>query len=97
MQRLNEKAGRTYKLKSKVATKHIGARLNEGFTEPDFLRVVDYKCAEWKGDPKMERYLRPETLFSLEHFESYLQEAKVSGGMTDEERKRRRKEMFVNG
>jgi uncharacterized phage protein (TIGR02220 family) len=78
MQRLNEQAGLTYKLNSKVATKHIGARINEGFTEKDFLCVVDYKCAKWKGDPKMERYLRPETLFNLDHFESYLQEAKAA-------------------
>ena len=29
------------------------------------------KTAEWKGDAKMCKYLRPETLFNRTHFASY--------------------------
>ena len=39
----------------------------------DFKKVIDKKCAEWKGGD-MEKYLRPETLFKRSKFESYLNE-----------------------
>jgi hypothetical protein len=35
------------------------------------VEVIDKRCAAWKGDPKMEEYLRPSTLFGPK-FESYL-------------------------
>lgn len=69
--RLNEKAGTAYRPTSKATQSHINARLAEGFSLEDFFTVIDKKCAEWKGDPKMEKYLRPETLFGSK-FESYL-------------------------
>ena len=46
----------------------------EGHTVDDFKTVIDKKYAEWGQNPKMSKYLRPETLFSAEHFESYLNE-----------------------
>ena len=69
--RLNEKAGTAYRATSKATQSHIRARLAEGFAVDDFFTVIDKKCAEWKGDEKMEKYLRPETLFGSK-FESYL-------------------------
>ena len=69
--RLNEKAGTNYKVTSKATQRLINARLADGFTVEDFFSVIDKKCAEWSGDEKMERYLRPETLFGSK-FESYL-------------------------
>lgn len=68
---LNEKAGRNFNQAAQATRKHINARLNEGFTEEDFFTVIDYKCKQWKDDPKMSEYLRPETLFGTK-FESYL-------------------------
>ena len=68
---LNEKAGTSYRPSSKATQGHINARLAEGFTVEDFFCVIDKKCAEWKGDEKMEKYLRPETLFGSK-FENYL-------------------------
>ena len=68
---LNEKAGTSYRHTSKATQKHIKARLAEGFKIDDFNTVIDKKCAEWLGDVKMEKYLRPETLFGTK-FESYL-------------------------
>lgn len=67
---LNEKAGTNYKAKSRDTQKHINARLNEGATVEDFKKVVDKKCADWKGT-EWEQYLRPSTLFGTK-FESYL-------------------------
>lgn len=69
--RLNEKAGTNYRATSKATQSHINARLAEGYTEEDFFKVIDKKCSEWRGDPKMEKYLRPETLFGSK-FENYL-------------------------
>lgn len=69
--RLNEKAGTNYRPSSKSTQGHINARLAEGYTLEDFFIVIDKKCADWKGDPKMEQYLRPATLFGSK-FENYL-------------------------
>jgi hypothetical protein len=33
--------------------------------------MIDRQVARWKGDPKMEEYLRPGTLFNKEKFDSY--------------------------
>lgn len=73
---LNEKAGTAYKHTTAKTKSAIHARLSEGFKLDDFKTVIDKKCAEWIGDPKMEKYLRPETLFGTK-FEGYLN-AKVS-------------------
>lgn len=71
LSRLNKKAGTSYRHSSKATQGHINARLAEGYTVEDFYTVIDKKCTEWKGDPKMEKYLRPETLFGSK-FENYL-------------------------
>lgn len=67
---LNKKAGKSYRAKSKDTTKHIKARLEEGFTVDEFKTVIDKKCAEWLGT-EFEQYLRPATLFGTK-FEGYL-------------------------
>lgn len=72
---LNEKAGTTYRHQSKDTQKYINARLNEGYTVEDFRTVIDNKCSEWLEDEKMQKYLRPSTLFGTK-FENYLQEKK---------------------
>lgn len=74
---LNEKANRAYKPTSEATRELIRARLAEGFTVDDFKRVIDNKCASWLGDPKMDEYLRPSTLFQRSKFESYLNERRV--------------------
>lgn len=70
---LNEKASKNFKHTTKKTKSCIDARLREGFTEADFLKVIDIKTEEWKDNPNMNRYLRPETLFGTK-FEGYLQE-----------------------
>ena len=73
---LNEKAGTKYKSSSKNTTKHIKARLNEGYTLEDFKSVIDKKCSEWLNTD-MEKYLCPDTLFGSK-FEKYLNQ-KING------------------
>ena len=68
---LNDKTGKNYTGRSKAQRDHIIARLKEGYTVEEFKKVIDNKTAAWKGDPKMDQYLRPETLFSTK-FETYL-------------------------
>ena len=45
---------------------------NEGFDEEDFYKVINIKSKQWLHT-EMEKYLRPETLFSNK-FEGYLNE-----------------------
>ena len=70
---LNSKAGTSYRASSKATQRFINARLNENYTVEDFKKVIDIKAASWKDDPKMSKYLRPQTLFSNK-FEGYLNE-----------------------
>ena len=69
---LNNKTSKRFK-KTSVKTKTlINARLNEGFDEEDFYKVINIKSKQWLHT-EMEKYLRPETLFSNK-FEGYLNE-----------------------
>lgn len=69
--RLNEKANKNYKSNTNSTVSCIEARLQEGFTEEDFYKVIDTKCNEWLYNDTMNQYLRPETLFGSK-FERYL-------------------------
>lgn len=70
---LNKLTGKNYKSTTKKTKDCIKARWNEGFTLDDFKRVIDIKSKAWGNDPRMEMYLRPETLFGTK-FEGYLNE-----------------------
>ena len=67
---LNEKSGGKYKLTGAI-TERISELLAAGYTEADFIQVIDSKVSEWKDDPKMRSYLRPRTLFG-DKFEEYV-------------------------
>ena len=78
IERLNEKAGTNYRASSAATQRHINGRIKEGFTLEDFFTVIDKKCAEWKNNAEMQKYLRPETLFGTK-FESYLNAPTTAG------------------
>lgn len=69
---LNECTGKSYKPTSKVAIQNINARIKEGYTKEDFMKVITVKSTKWLGT-KFEDYLTPNTLFGNK-FESYLNE-----------------------
>lgn len=69
---LNEKAGTKYMASSRATVELIKARMGERWTVEDHIKVIDNMVAKWKGDPKMEDFLRPSTLFARCHFEEYL-------------------------
>lgn len=71
---LNQTAGTKYKATVEKTKRCIHARVKEGFTLDDFHKVIIAKVSEWKDNPSMKQYIRPETLFGTK-FESYLQYA----------------------
>lgn len=59
----------------------IAARLRDGVDEFDLRKVIVY-CAHplglgWKDDPKMAKFLRPETLFGPQTIDRYLDAARA--------------------
>lgn len=71
VERLNEKTGSNFRANNKKTRSLISARIKEGYNEDDFFKVIDNMCREWLQDVKMQKYLRPETLFGTK-FEGYL-------------------------
>jgi len=67
---LNEKAITKYRYSSTKTKELIATRYKEKFTLTDFKTVITKKCSEWLNTD-MEKFLRPETLFSNK-FEGYL-------------------------
>ena len=69
---LNSASGKRFR-ETDSNSKLIRARLSEGFTVDDCMKVIDNKVAAWKGT-EFEQYLRPNTLFRASKFEGYLNE-----------------------
>ncbi len=85
IRRLNELSGKHYRPNSKNITKNLRAQLKEGFTETDFLLVVDDRWQRWKNKPDMLQHFNPDTLFRPSKFELYLTEAKDANGRGGEQ------------
>jgi uncharacterized phage protein (TIGR02220 family) len=67
---LNSKTGRRYEpVPANLSL--IAARLREGASVDDLRAVVAKKCRDWGGDPKMNEYLRPKTLFNATNYAQY--------------------------
>lgn len=75
---LNKKTSKRYSAKAKATITLINGRISDGATLDDFKIVIDTKADQWLGDPRWEKYLRPETLFAANHFQSYLNERSQS-------------------
>ena len=74
---LNEKANTKYRSSGAKTKTLIRARANDGFYLDDFKKVIDTKASQWLNDPKMKKFLRPETLFGTK-FEGYLNEVGIT-------------------
>ena len=68
---LNKKAFKNFKPDTKKTIALIKLRLSEGFTEEDFIKVIDKMTECWLSNGELEQYLRPITLFG-DKFEDYL-------------------------
>ncbi|WAT79675.1 conserved phage C-terminal domain-containing protein [Bacillus safensis] len=68
---LNKMSEKNYRHTTPKTRQLINARWNEGFRFEDFKKVILSKCYEWRDNPDMNKFLRPETLFGPK-FEGYL-------------------------
>ncbi|MGW6675594.1 phage replisome organizer N-terminal domain-containing protein [Bacillus altitudinis] len=68
---LNQMSDKNYRHTTPKTQRLIKARWNEGFRFDDFKKVILAKCFEWRDNPDMSKFLRPETLFGSK-FEGYL-------------------------
>jgi uncharacterized phage protein (TIGR02220 family) len=75
---LNERTGRGYKPVD-ANIELIAARLKDGATVDEVRAVVERKCQQWRGDEKMDEYLRPKTLFNRTNFAQYQGELGAKG------------------
>lgn len=73
IQHLNETTGSEYRTGKKTSGL-IQARVADKFSIQDLKTIIVFKSSEWLNDPKMRKYLRPETLFGSKA-ESYLNAA----------------------
>ena len=74
IQYLNDKTGKQYKASSAATKKFIAGRVKEGYTQEDFMKVVDLKVSQWIHHAEFSRFLRPSTLFNATNFENYINE-----------------------
>lgn len=72
---LNDLSGSRFRETTKATQRLIQAREKEGYTLEDIEAVIRHQCNQWGQDAKMQKYLRPETLFGNK-FESYLSDAR---------------------
>ena len=73
---LNQQTGARYRANTPNTRRLIETRIKEGFGLDDFKIVIAKKSKQWLHDPKMSKYLRPETLFGTK-FEGYLNESET--------------------
>ena len=69
---LNKRTGKSFRPKTKAYQTIINARISEGYTKEDFIKVNTLKVKEWKNNSKFSKFLRPATLYCAKHFDSYL-------------------------
>ena len=67
----NSTAGKNYNVMD--CKPYVDKLISRGYKVEDIKHVIQVKSEQWKGDQKMNQYLRPMTLFG-EKFSSYLQE-----------------------
>lgn len=67
---LNDKTGRHYE-PVRETLDPILARLKGGSSVEDLRAVIAKKTREWGADEKMQKYLRPKTLFNATNFANY--------------------------
>lgn len=75
---LNSMAGKSYRPSTTSYQRLVYKLLDNDYTEEDILKVIDFKCQEWKGT-NQAKYLQPTTLFADEHFDTYLNEVNNKG------------------
>lgn len=70
---LSIETGRQFKLGNDTSKK-IQTLFNKKYSIEQIKQVISFKCYEWKGNPELEQYLRPDTLFGSKNFEKYFEQ-----------------------
>ena len=52
----------------------VHSLMKKGYSVTNLRQVIANRCVKWRDDPKMEEFLRPETLFRPSNFTSYFGE-----------------------
>lgn len=76
---LNRKTGKHYQSRKPnkdptASLTRIHSLLKAGYREEQLRQVIGNRLVKWGDDPKMQEFLRPETLFGPTKFEQYLGE-----------------------
>lgn len=68
--------------------KLIHARLADGYTEEELIKVIKFKANQWKDNEKMKKYIVLTTLLRPSNFDKYIQEVE---SIPEPQEKRKRK------
>lgn len=93
---LNEAAGTNYRTDDADSVRLISELAAKGYTAEQMKTVIDKKVSSWLGDPKVEQYLRPRTLFGPK-FETYLNEPDSARRQRQAEETKRKDRAARNG
>lgn len=85
LDRLNDMSGKHFR-PVPANLNLIEARLRGGATVLECIQVLANRCNEWQGDEKMEKYLRPKTIFNRVNFENYAGEIPARAEQAEEQR-----------
>lgn len=74
---INEAANTNFR-NSSNNRKLIHARLADGYTEEELIKVIKFKANQWKDNEKMKKYIVLTTLLRPSNFDKYIQEVEIS-------------------
>lgn len=84
---INEEANTNFR-NSSNNRKLIHARLADGYTEEELIKVIKFKANQWKDNEKMKKYIVLTTLLRPSNFDKYIQEVEST---SEPQEKRKRK------
>lgn len=84
---INEEANTNFR-NSSNNRKLIHARLADGYTEEELIKVIKFKANQWKDNEKMKKYIVLTTLLRPSNFDKYIQEVE---SISEPQEKRKRK------
>jgi uncharacterized phage protein (TIGR02220 family) len=71
---LNEITGKKFRVKTETYRRMIRGRFTDGYSKENMFAVIRHKFNTWHNDPKMKKFITPETLFRPGNFDRYLNE-----------------------
>lgn len=92
---LNKATQKKFNEKNTKTRSLIRSLIEKGYTGEEFKYVINAKCSSWLNTD-MEKYLRPETLFSTIKFDGYVNERDIKKGVVSvEDNKKKKIDNFI--